>query len=41
MTSNIDAARRWLDVLATGAVAAWDGLVNAEFSMHAPLMIRI
>ncbi|UXA05889.1 nuclear transport factor 2 family protein [Mycobacterium sp. SMC-2] len=38
MTNNTDSARRWLDVLATGAVAAWDGLVNADFSMHAPLM---
>ncbi len=38
MGSNTDAARRWLDVLATGTVSAWDGLVKPNFSMHAPLM---
>ena len=36
--SSTENARRWLDVLATGAVADWDGLVSPEFSMHAPLM---
>lgn len=37
-TSSSESARRWLDVLANGAVADWDGLVDPDFSMHAPLM---
>lgn len=36
--SASECARRWLDVLARGAVADWDGLVSAEFRMHAPFM---
>ena len=36
--STTETARRWLDVLARGSVADWDGLVSPEFSMHAPLM---
>ncbi len=38
MTSNTDRARRWLDVLAAGAVDDWYGLVHEDLSMHAPLM---
>ena len=36
--STTEGARHWLDVLARGATAEWDGLVSPEFSMHAPLM---
>lgn len=38
MSSAIDTAGRWLEVLATGAVAEWDGLVDPDFSMHVPFM---
>ncbi len=38
MSKSVDTAQRWLDVLATGAVGEWDGLVAPDFSMHAPLM---
>lgn len=38
MNDSTGVARRWLEVLASGAVDEWDGLVDPEFSMHAPLM---
>ncbi|MCX2936446.1 nuclear transport factor 2 family protein [Mycobacterium pinniadriaticum] len=36
--SSTERAHKWLEVLAGGALADWDGLVSPEFSMHAPLM---
>lgn len=38
MDNSTDAARKWLDVLASGATGEWDSLVDPDFSMHAPLM---
>lgn len=38
MTNSTDAARRWLDILARGAIEEWDGFVGPDFSMHAPPM---
>ncbi|MFA5710105.1 nuclear transport factor 2 family protein [Mycolicibacterium sp.] len=38
MSNNSEAAGKWFDILARGAVAEWDGFVDPDFSMHVPLM---
>jgi len=38
MSNSVEAARKWLDILAGGAVDQWDGFVADDLSMHVPLM---